>query len=308
MKRISFFGLIILLNSFSNLPAQQNNAIITEGVLSLAGQQTERVAGRINGNIRVLKTLANIMGEYEEIPMAERRDRFDYMLLSTLRKESDIVSIYTVWKPNALDGMDSRYIGRTGSTPTGQYAIEYSGEKWSITAAARTPEDILKSMAHIYNPFALDPQMDHPVPLRVTGKDTYVVNMMVPIINPRLNERVGSVGFLLKVDIIQPLIIETVRDYGAITAMAVYSKNGVIIGSVFPERIGRMLTDADITLYGNNIRSAYNAVMEGKSLNYRSIVPFLEGEVEIIMMPLTIGNTTWTVMIASPTNYWKNLK
>ena len=32
-------------------------------------------------------------------------------------------SLYSIWKPNAVDGMDSRFIGRAGSSPTGQYAL-----------------------------------------------------------------------------------------------------------------------------------------------------------------------------------------
>jgi hypothetical protein len=163
----------------------------------------------------------------------------------------------------------------------------------------------------------------------VDGKDTYVVNMMVPIVNNRTDEVVGGVGFIWDISVIQSVIEETVKDYAEIDAMAVYSSNGAIIGSIFPERIGRILSDADITLYGDNIRSAYNAVIEGKYYNFRSFVPFLENDVEIIIVPFSIGignwadtftyiggsvstynigsgwqDTHWTVMIASPVKLW----
>ncbi|MCL1817557.1 MAG: hypothetical protein FWG35_01410, partial [Spirochaetaceae bacterium] len=92
----------------------------------MASQQAEYWKGRTDGNFRVLRTLANIMAEYENIPANERRDRFDDMLYGCIVSEVNMVTLYTVWKPNALDGMDSQYIGRVGSTPTGQYGINIS--------------------------------------------------------------------------------------------------------------------------------------------------------------------------------------
>jgi methyl-accepting chemotaxis protein len=278
----------------------------------MAYQQAERLAGWINSDLRVLKTLSNIMGDYENVPAGQRRDRFDDMLREVLINEK-FVTLYTVWKPNALDGMDSRYIGRPGSSPTGQYATAYSRETGRIMA--KTSEEIENSIAHINGPFSRNARVGNPAPLMVDGKETYVVDMMVPIVNGRINEVVGGVGFIWDVRVIQSVVEETVKSHEKIAAMAVYSGNGSIIGSIFPERIGRMLSDADITLYGDKIRPAYDAVIEGKYYNFRSFVPFLENDVEIIIVPFSIGirywedaynirsgwrDTTWTVMIASP--------
>jgi len=339
MKKISFFSFFVLAiiaivfwggcKNYKKL----NDELIAQSIYYLAEQQTVRLSGLINSELRILKTLANIMGEYEGIPVEQRRDRFDYMLLSALSNEPDIVTIYTVWKPNALDGMDSRYIGRVGSSPTGQYAIAYSGERWKTVA--KTYENIINIMAHIHGPNAREVSVDHPTPLTIDGRDTYVVNMMVPIVNQRTMETVGGVGFLLDINIIQSIINKTVksreerakefdiarsvfqrtgtmlesfwdRDYEEIAAMEVYSSNGAIIGSVFPDRIGKMLVDADVTFYGDNIRSAYNAILERKHYNFRSFVPYLEKEAEIVMFSFFIPNSNlaWTIMIATPVDYW----
>ena len=40
--------------------------------------------------------------------------------------------MYTIWKPNAVDGMDAANIGRTGLTSTGQFAPAYSRETGRI--------------------------------------------------------------------------------------------------------------------------------------------------------------------------------
>jgi len=38
-------------------------------------------------------------------------------------EQPDFIRKFTAWKPNAIDGMDSRYIGRVGSTGSGQTAF-----------------------------------------------------------------------------------------------------------------------------------------------------------------------------------------
>jgi hypothetical protein len=161
-------------------------------------------------------------------------------------------------------------------------------------------------MANI-NGFKADRQVhvDNPTPLVVAGINTYVVNMMVPIVNSRTSEVVGAVGFNWDVEVIQ-YVIKKSESHEKIVAMAVYSNNGTTIGSIFPERIGKILSDEDITLYGDNILPAYNDILEGKYYNFKSFAPFLEKNVEIVMVPFSIGidsgyrhDTTWTVMIVS---------
>ena len=77
------------------------------GMGYLADHQAEYWKGREESNIRMLRAVADILGDYNDIPAATRRDRFDSMLLATIHANPGITSLYTVWKPNAVDGMDS---------------------------------------------------------------------------------------------------------------------------------------------------------------------------------------------------------
>jgi methyl-accepting chemotaxis protein len=65
-----------------------------------------------------------------------------------------------------------------------------------------------------------------------------------------------------------------------------------------------MLTDVD-TIYGDYIQAANQAVREGKEFTCSSYAPVLKTNVEITIVPLTIGNsdTTWSIMIASTEDY-----
>jgi methyl-accepting chemotaxis protein len=189
------------------------------GISYLAGHRAEYWKGREDGFIRVLRTLSNVMEDYEDLPAETRRDTFDNMLLGVLHSEFTMTSVYTVWKPNAVDGMDAKYIGRPGSSPTGQYAMHYTRETGELIG--RATNDINDSMTYFNGPNSRKDRVDHPMPRRVQGKDTYVIRMMVPIINPNTNEVVGGVGCLLDISGVQPTLEKTLRDHDELAVMAI---------------------------------------------------------------------------------------
>jgi methyl-accepting chemotaxis protein len=314
MKKISFNGLFILivtvllfLNGCYKIRSVFAKEVDDTYMIRSLQYLTERLAvfcgGKIQHELRALETLANIMGDCETVLLTERRDRFDDMLLSVMKNEPNIVQIYTVWKPNALDGVDSRYIGRTGSSPTGQYAMAYTRETGQIIAL--TSKNIDVTMTHINGPNARRVRADDPVSIVIYGKETFVFNMVVPIINPRTNEVVGGIGCLLRIDIFQSIVEQHIKSYEEIVAMEIYSSNGFIIGSFLPLRIGTKIPVTDTTLYGANIYSAYDAINTGKSFNCKSHISLLNTDVEIVMCPFIVGDHHWVVMIASPINLWR---
>jgi len=268
----------------------------------LARQRAEFWKGREDGYIRVLRTLANAMMEYEDIQPEERRSRFDAMLHGVLASEPNLVNLYTVWKPNALDNMDAHYIGRTGSGPAGQYAITYTRESGVILG--RTAADIEDSMAYFTGPGSKKDRLEHPIPRNINGRDTHLIRMMVPIINPRTNETVGGVGCLLAIDVIQTMMNQILHGHEEISAMAIYAGNGIVLANLYPDRIGKFLLDVEIG-YGDAIEAANQAVLDRKEFSTKQYVPDLGSSLEIVLVPFNIGNSDngWTIMIASEDSY-----
>ncbi|WP_461255840.1 methyl-accepting chemotaxis protein [Treponema sp. R80B11-R83G3] len=268
----------------------------------LAREQVAYWQGIEDGYIRLLRTLSYTMSEYEKVPPAERRDKYDSILRDTIIYEPAIINLYTVWKPNAVDGMDAQYIGRTGSGPTGQYAITYTRESGKISS--RTTVDIAASMAYFSSPNAKNDRVEHPIPRTIEGKDTHLLRLMVPIINSRTNEVVGGVGCLYIIDAIQSVVVDTIKANEKIAAMAIYSGNGLIIGHLLPERVGKMLIDVE-TMYGSYIKDADQAVQNGKEFSCSTYSPELSTEVEIVMLPFQIGSSdkTWSVMMLVTDKY-----
>ncbi|MCL1837180.1 MAG: methyl-accepting chemotaxis protein, partial [Treponema sp.] len=283
---------ILLLRQASNISIE----LSLRGLDYLASEQATYWQGREEGHIRSLRTLADIMEDYEDIPEGERRDRFDSMLLATLDSNPSWSLIYSIWRPDILDS-DALNIGRDGSTPTGQYAMTYTKESGQILA--RASADIPATMARFNGPDARKDRVDDPMPRKVDGKDTYAIIMMVPIINSRRNEVVGGVGCLLVIDGIQSQVQRTIESHEEIAAMVVYSRSGFIMGHLVEARVGQQLIDVE-AIYDPYREEANHAVQNAEPFTCSTYSPVLKSNTRVLTKPFQIGNSDqyWTVMIA----------
>jgi methyl-accepting chemotaxis protein len=289
---------IILLNKASKVILQKS----LDGIGYLGDEQARYWEGRENRYFEVIRTLAAIMGDFKNTEASERRDRNDDVLLEALISQPNIIRIAAVFKPNALDGMDSRFIGRQGSTDTGQYTMTWGRDTGQIIATSNL--NIQQIIDYINGPNARKDRVDQPTPLKVNGKDTFVFRLGVPIINNQTNEVVGSVTCLLTIDGAQPKVEETIKGKKEIVAMSIYTNTGFIIASYVPERIGKNLRDVD-SIYGEHINDAYQAVVTGKDFQCNSYSAVLKTNVSIDLTTFQIGDSdvTWTIMIAASEDY-----
>jgi len=262
----------------------------------LTGKRVEFWKGQEDGYIKTLHTLANLMGNFESIKAEERRDRYDDMLQAALKSEPQMVAMYTVWKPNAIDNMDNRYIGRIGSSPTGQYAIAYFKETNKITG--RTSGDIESVIAHITGPNANKDRIDNPIILKVRGKNTFIVKITVPIINSSNNKVVGGLGCFLNIDAMQYILENTIKTNNEIAVIAMYSSNGTILAHSMPERIGKRMLDVDVEL-GDSRHEMFRAMQTGKSYTDTFFEPKHNKKIIYTMKPFQIGNSghNWSMLI-----------
>jgi hypothetical protein len=149
-----------------------------------AERQKEQQKEEQNGYyVTILQTLANIMGEYDTIPEEKRRDTFDFILSSMLVNEN-IVQIYTVWGPYALDSMDSKY---------GQYKNSFSRESGQMTIG--TISDVSSIMSWLNGFDSRENQIGNPTQKNIYGYgNKFIIDIMVPIIHSRTGRVVGGAG------------------------------------------------------------------------------------------------------------------
>jgi methyl-accepting chemotaxis protein len=175
---------------------------------------------------------------------------FEANVEAVFNSQSDFIRMFTVWKPNVLDGMDSSYIDRPGSTETGQFAFALTRETGQVQII--TAMIVQAAMEHINGPNALKDNVNHPVIMNFAGKDTYAVRIMIPIVNLSNKEVVGVVGCQLDTGLLQPRIEETIKEFEEIALLSIYCNDGFVMGSGWTDRIGKNMKDVEIQ-FGNYI-------------------------------------------------------
>jgi len=290
---------VVLLNQASKIILKKS----LDGISYLNDEQAMYWYGREQRYFEVLRTLAAIMGDFDNTEPLERRDRYDDILLSALKSQPNFMRISAVFKPNAVDGMDSRFIGRRGSTATGQYAMTWGRDTGQIIA---TPNlNIPETMAHLTGPNARKDRVEDPQPFTILGKPSYAFRLGVPVINERTNEVVGSVTCLLSIDGAQPRVEEIIKGNDAIVAMSIYTNTGFIIANLVPARIGKKLPEAE-TVYGDQVQEANRVVIQGDEKQFPGLYSqTLKTRVSVDLMPFQVGDSdvTWTLMIAADDNF-----
>jgi methyl-accepting chemotaxis protein len=266
----------------------------------LAAEQARVIQMRYESYLRIAQTLADAMADYDETEPGRQRNRFDQFIRSIVVSNERVVGIFAVFKPNTIDpGMDAYFAGEDGSTGTGQWAPWYTQRTGKLEHL--TYDDVPGMMALINGPEARKETIDDPVPQHVMGQDTYVVKVSVPVIYRKTGEVVGRVGVNANTAYTQPVVDDTIKAHPDITAMTVYSDNGTIVASYAPEQIGKLLVDAQSSLYSADTAAAQAAVVNGKKFQLAEYSELLKTEMEMIIYPFTIGETgvSWALMLGT---------
>ncbi|MDR2900762.1 MAG: methyl-accepting chemotaxis protein [Treponema sp.] len=274
-----------------------------QGISYLAESQAQYWKGREDAYIKMLHTIAGVMADYESVEPELRRDRFNAILRGVMQDEPLLTSVFTIWKPNAVDGMDSSFSGQIGATPSGQYAITYSYEG-NVLLANTINNTVAPTMAWLSGPDARKDNVGDPQERNSGGGSSYIIILQVPIINPRTNEVVGSVGCRLDISAIQDSIQEIIAGRGdEIATMMLYTNSGFILGHFDPEMVGKYLAESEP--FGGALEAADQAVKDGTPYDFNYYSNVIDSNIDVVMLPFQIGNsnTTWTVAVGAAESY-----
>jgi signal transduction histidine kinase/DNA-binding response OmpR family regulator/HAMP domain-containing protein len=289
---------LILLNRASTM--QMKTAM--ESQKRLAAEQARAIEMRYEGYLRVVNTLANAMADYDETEAGRQRAGFDQLLYAILESEEQIIGVYAVFKPQTIDaGWDAAFAGQPGNTETGQYAPWYSRRSGQIEHL--TYNDVQTVMDSANGPTARKELIYDPVPQTVAGRDAYTVKLSAPIIHHRTGEVVGRVGVNVDTAETQPAVDATLATNSDVAGMVVYSHNGTIIASGVATQVGKLLRDAQSSLFGADVDAAQEAVLQGSEYRVRKYSQAIKTELEIIIYPFSIGSTgsSWALMLGTDT-------
>lgn len=237
-------------------------------------------------------------------PQSARREQLNSILLSVLEENPRFNGTYSAWMPNALDGSDSNYVGKSseGSDKTGR-ALPY----WTRDASGKIavqplveydsrdlhPNGVMKGGWFIGPQTTGQESILAPLPYIVQGKDVYLATMSVPITVDK--EFKGVVGADFDLSFVQTLaeqVNATVYD-GAGEVQIVSNDGLVVASSSNPASIGTPLS-ATSENGGNDL-----AILKKGEAAIR--VDDKNGLMHVFS-PIPLGRTgkTWSVIVSVP--------
>jgi hypothetical protein len=113
---IAFLDVFIYIRSSS-----LQKAAALENAQNLAGKYAKDVQAQLEVPMDAARTLAQVMELFESIEPDRRRDYYDLMIKGILEANPEFVGVWSCWEPNALDGLDARYVNAPGSDSTGRF-------------------------------------------------------------------------------------------------------------------------------------------------------------------------------------------
>jgi methyl-accepting chemotaxis protein len=280
---------IVLLNRSASLQVET----AAQSAINLGLSHANDIQRRYEVYLGVGRVVAQIMNNYADIDVSNRRDYFQGILEGVFTSNTRIIALYAVWKPNFLDD-DSLHIGEPGTSQTGQFIPLYSRETGSVVMRiCRDYEEILDGITNIE-------YMSDPEPRIVADNLTYTFDMVIPIIANGTNTITGAVGIIVDISFLQP-VVDAIKPYDGSIA-AVYSNNGTILAHYNKDMIGKNINDADSGLYGDHIEAAASAIRSSQMYDMREYVPALDASFQMVFQPVVIGGmgNSMSLMLGLP--------
>jgi methyl-accepting chemotaxis protein len=268
----------------------QIRTLATENALNIARQKSETVKNWISMYMDSSRTMAEIMARYETVPAQERRSFCNDILKGVMAAHPEITGAWSVWEPNALDGLDREYADTPGTDASGRY-ISY----WSLDGGGNLKlEPIAGYQTGAYytipkntgNEAVIEPYI-----YSVSGQDYLITTLSVPIKNRSVV--VGVCGIDIQLSHIQDIVKE-IHPYGDGVAAA-FSNKGVVAAHFDPSRIGKNMKDTEKDMAGPNLNNFMQAIADGKEFM------FVSGDMQIYAVPFNIDNAgdPWSLAVAA---------
>ena len=294
-------------NSLEEFVTSASSATAATAAQDLIGEKARTVAFRVKVELEsaldTARTLANVLAGTKDPTTNLRLDRSTItgILHSALVKNEVFRAVYTVWEPNALDGLDELYAATAGYDRTGRFipywnrnregllrlkpSVDYDNEE-------RDANGIRKGAYYLRPRERKKESAVDPYSYSIQREQMWITSLVVPILAEE--DFYGIVGVDVDLDRLQELV-ERENDmlYDGAGKIGIISDKG-ILASVSGQRelIGKHLSRLYPETWQQDIE-AFHARMH--------TIRFQEGTLKIIV-PLDIGDTgtPWAVMIEVP--------
>jgi methyl-accepting chemotaxis protein len=291
---ISIFNLIgitLLTGVTLFLSQQEISRLADEQAHSLAVETGEKIKNWFGEYTDMARTISEIMEGYKSIPVEQRREYFNFMLIQMLIAHPEASGIYANWAPNALDGMDAEYANTTGTDHTGRYIPGgHHGPQGPAIGAIRGFEFDAVMQVTGGEEFVFEPSV-----LTIGDKRSLTANICIPVKDH--GTMVGSTGVTFDISTIQNIVAE-IKPFGNGFAL-LFSAGGIVAAHTDPQRLGLDMRESEQDTFGPFLDTMGKAVTTGTTASFSYRPSYSDTVIQYYSVPFTIGHFSkpWNLVV-----------
>ncbi|MDR2397626.1 MAG: methyl-accepting chemotaxis protein [Spirochaetaceae bacterium] len=293
---LTLTGIVALIGVTDFLAKREIEKLAQANIRNIALAQGRDIQNWIDTYMNTSRTLAQIMERFEDLEIGSRREVFDVLLRGVVQANPEILGVWTIWEPNALDGMDEAYANTPGSDASGRYIPWWVRSGGSIIVQACVEYE----QADYYQyPLTTGKELiTDPTYWDIEGKPTLMTDLVTPI--KSRGRVVGTLGIDIEVSKVQSKVM-AINPYPGSVA-AVFSSQGTVVAHFDPERITKPMGETETLEAGSYIFPYMQAVLEGKPYFFRHRDTASKIDRFFTSLPFAIGNTEnpWSLSIGVP--------
>lgn len=233
----------------------------------------------------------------KSVPREQRRTFYSNMMHRMLETTPHAMAIWSVWEPNAVDGLDASYADKPGHDHSGRFIPTWirTGDKLERKAVLDYNDmngigAMYKKVIETGKTLILDPY---------TRLDLQLTTCIAPI---KIDGKtVGAVGFTINLESLQTYI-ETIKPLETVTCV-LYSNNGTVVahgGS--NDQLGKNLLDVCDFLSDEQKTLALSSIQHNKRITVSGESESLGGKLSCVLIPFTVGHSDvpWAIGMSVP--------
>ncbi len=283
---------ILLFGIFTGYVIWSSYQTANEASVKLLGSMTSDYGADIENNIQnygaIANTMASVFSGYENMLPERRRITFNNYLQAVLRDNKDIVSIWTCWEPNALDGMDAQFVGKPAHDATGRFIPFWMRENGQLKTAPLSGYDKPGEGDYYLMPLKKgDIYLTEPYEYQLGSKKVLMVSIGAPIKNAS-GKVVGVAGIDLSTEYYNT-INDKVKAYDTGVGK-IFTDTGFIVAHPDKAQVNKIDSD----FQGDDGKKLLSAINAGQEQIRKTFVPAWKEDAIKAYYPIeTVGGKKW---------------
>jgi len=266
---------------------------------SIAKENANFVKSELEVSINATRSLAQLFQNFEIVPLKMRRPIFDAQIKEMLLQNPSFKSVWSVWEPNKLDGLDAECINKNSGDDEGRFDVTYFRENDKILPSYVSAQELLTSDYYQLPKKRNQETILEPYKYRYVenGKEYLMTSVMVPI-KDKKGKFIGVAGIDISLDELCD-VVKTIKPfekgYGFIL-----SNDGVFVAHPIDSFVTKVFSK-----FRPETEKKYNVTQKikaGKSFGYSnySYVNNERSYVEYGSFSIGNTNTPWVVGVSIP--------